>query len=318
MTTTIRQLIGTLSLLCAAFALAATATAPARAGPAYGAPQTLDRPGWAQTQLWDVNDGRQVVGTSFSADGSISAGFVLNNGSYTDIGPAGALYSGATGITNSGLIVGYYGDGDPMAPTDHAFLYENGSYTEFRLPGATNTFLRGVSSDGRFLTGSWDDGTSGRIFAFDRQTNRRTDIKGSIVQGVSVQGLVVGSLLNVTSHAFTFNLNTQATTEVIATDAGNRPRFRGINDGGLITGFDSGSGKAFVGEPGHWTVFDAPGGMASIVGYGLNNQGDLVGFTIDSAGLVHGFYAVPVPEPAQWWLVALGMAALPLLRRLSR
>ena len=107
-------------------------------------------------------------------------------------------------------------------------------------------------------------------------------------------------------------------TVVTSTDAGTRPRFRDSNDGGLITGFDSGSGKAFVGEPGHWTVFDAPAGMASIVGYGLNNQGDLVGFTIDSAGLVHGFYAVPVPEPAQWWLVALGMAALPLLRRLSR
>lgn len=316
MTTAIRQLIATLSLLCAASAL--VATAPASAGPAYGAPQTLDRPGWAQTQLWDVNDGRQVVGTSISADDSISVGFVLNNGSYTDIGPAGALYSGTTGITNSGLIVGYYGDGDPTAPTNHAFLYDNGSYTEFKLPGATNTFLRGVSSDGRYLTGSWDDGTSSSTFAFDRHTNRRIDINGSVVQGVSVQGLVVGSLFNVTSRAFTFNLNTQATTEVIATDAGNRPRFRGINDGGLITGFDSGSGKAFVGGPGNWTVFDAPAGMASIIGYGLNNQGDLVGFTFDSAGLRHGFYAVPVPEPAQWLLVALGIAALPLLKRLSR
>lgn len=83
MTTAIRQMIGTLFLLCAASAL--VAPAPASAGLAYGTPQTLDRPGWAQTQLRDVNDGRQVVGASFSVDGSISAGFVLNNGSYTDI-----------------------------------------------------------------------------------------------------------------------------------------------------------------------------------------------------------------------------------------
>lgn len=216
------------------------------------------------------------------------------------------------------MIVGYFGDGDPAAPTDHAFLYDNGSHTEFKLPGATNTFLRGVSSGGRYLTGSWEDGTSSSTFAFDRQTNRRTDINGSIVQGVSAQGWVVGSLFKVTSHAFTFNLNTQATTEVVATDAGNRPRFRGINDGGLITGFDSGSGKASVGGPGNWTVFDAPTGMASIIGYGLNSQGDLVGFTADSVGLLHGLYAVPVPEPAQWLLVAPGIAALPSRRRLSR
>ena len=207
MTTTIRQLIGKLSLLCAASALAATA--PARAGPAYGAPQTLDRPGWAQTRLWDVNDGRQVVGTSISADGSISAGFVLNNGSYTDIGPAGALYSGATGITNSGLIVGYYGDGDPAV---HAFLYENGVYTEFSVAGADGTLLRHVSSNGRYLTGTWNYATHTHGFAFDRQTQNRTDFNQSsstIAQGALTRGMVVGSLNNFPTRAFVYNLNNQ-------------------------------------------------------------------------------------------------------------
>ena len=266
-----------------------------------------------------MNDGRQVVGTSLNEDGSVSAGYLLNNGGYTDLGPAGALYSGATGISNSGLCVGYYGDGDPTAPTQHSFRYENGSYTEFNLPGASNTFLRGVSSDGRYLTGRWDDGTSGSAFAFDRQTNSRTDFNRSITQGVSVQGLVVGSVTGTPTRAFVFNLNTQVMTDVFSTDAGNRPRFRDINDAGLITGFDSGSGKAFVGGPGNWTVFDAPTGMDSIAGYGLNNQGDLVGWTTDANGLLHGFYAVAVPEPSQWLLLALGLAALPMrLRRSAR
>ena len=307
-----------LALLCAA---TLAALAPADAYAAYAAPIAINRPGWAQTAPWDLNDSGQVVGGNNSADFSVGTGFLLTNGVYTSIAPAGAAYSGATGISNSGLIVGYYFD-DPNAGASRGFLFENGVYTDFTLAGASDVILRRVSSDGRYLAGTFTDLSGFHGFVFDRQTQARTVIDSAgasaiVVQGVSVQGQVVGSTLGRGRHAFVYDLNTHTETPYLGTDAGASPRFRDINDNGLITGFDGPSGLAFVGRAGDWTFLDLPAGQASMLGYGLNNAGTVVGWTSDADGLASGFLAqpAPVPEPAPALLLAFGLAAAALVSR---
>ena len=56
----------------------------------------------------DLNDAGQVVGQSYLSSDSVSHGFLYSNGQLTDLGTAnGSNYSSATGINNSGVIIGY-------------------------------------------------------------------------------------------------------------------------------------------------------------------------------------------------------------------
>lgn len=291
----------------------------AAAGPAYSPPQVFSRPGAITTQLWDIGGQGQLVGQS--ADDVRAEGFVFANGSFTTIMPGWASGSAATGISDSGVIVGTYFTDDPNAPTFQSFLYENGVYSDFSLPGTTDLILRRISANGRFMTGSYVDGSNlTRGFVYDRQSGTATVILQAanafaIVQGVTSQGLAVGSVAGPNTFAFSFDVISGVLTPYADADLGARPRFRDINDSGLITGF-SGT-QAFVGTPGNWTFFDPPPGMGSAWGYGLNNQGDLIGNYSGANGEVQAFVSTPVPEPAAWALLAGGLALLAWRRRPS-
>lgn len=299
----------------AGMALLAAGT-PALAGPAYSPPQDFNRPGWAYTQLWDVNSAGQLVGQSYSD--TAGEGFVYANGVFTPIAPAGVQGSAITGISDTGVLVGTYFSGDPDAPSANSFIYENGAFIDFTLPGATNVLLRRISANGRFVTGTLNDDIGGgsRGFVFDRQTASATLVPGNsgvIVQGVTSQGLAVGSVVGRNSYAFSFDAASGVLTPYTGIDLGTRPRFRDINDNGLITGFTG--TQAFVGTPGNWTFFDAPPGMGGALGYGLNNQGDLVGNYSGTNGEVQAFVSSPIPGPAPWALLAGGLALLAWRRR---
>lgn len=298
-------------------ALAATllaASLPAWAGPAYSAPQVFSRPGWASTQLWDIGNQGQLVGQSYND--VASEGFVYQQSVFTTIKPAGTLYSAVTGISDTGVLVGIYADGDPLAPTSHAFLYEAGVFSNFNLPGITDVLIRHISANGRYLSGTYYS-TNG--FAYDRQTAQVHFIQPAgydlvIAQGVTSQGRVVGSASGSNgSFAFFFDVPTATLTPYTAGDLGARPRFRDINDSGLITGFTG--TQAFVGTPGHWTFFNPAAGFTNMLGYGLNNRGDLIGFMSNANGEVQSFTASPVPEPAAWALLAGGLLLLAGRRR---
>lgn len=300
---------------CLALLLGLCTVSGAHAGPAYSAPQAVARPGWASTQLWDINDTRQMVGQS-SSDIAFE-GFVVANGVYTLVAPAGATSSGATGISDSGVIVGQYTLGDPSISAPRSFILDNGVYSDFDLPGSTDVNLRRISANGRYLSGTVSQAGALVGFVYDRQTAQLARIGplglGVLVQGISSQGLAVGSTLGSNSFSFSFDLGTQTLTPYAGTDLGARPRFRDINDSGLITGWSGVS--AFVGRAGDWTFFDPAPGMDVALAYGLNNRGDMVGFYVDPDGFTHSFLSSPVPEPAAWALLAGGLALLAWRRR---
>ncbi len=310
-----RQILAGHRPVCMALLISLSAMTGAQAGPGYSPPQAFNQPGWANTQLWDINSAGQLVGQS-SSD-TTGEGFVYANGLFTPIVPAGAGNSAVTGISDAGVLVGIYFSGDPDAPTSSSFIYENGAFSDFTLPGATDVLLRRISANGRFLTGTLSDAGNGlRGFVFDRQAASATLIpltNNVILQGVTSQGLAVGSVVGQNSFAFSFDATSGVLTPYTGGDLGTRPRFRDINDSGLITGF-SGT-QAFVGTPGNWTFFDPPPGMVIALGYGLNNLGDLVGLYSGPNGEVQAFVSSPVPEPAAWALLAGGLALLAWRRR---
>lgn len=287
----------------------------------YGSPVAFNRPGSADTQLWDINDAGTVVG--WSTQGAFS----YANGVFSAVNvPVPDVNVFATGITNGGVIVGAYERQDANAIlVQRGFILDGANFTSFDLPGADFTAIRHVSSDGRYLSGTWSDGL-GKAggFAFDRQTATATRIlndpsyTGVIAQGVNVHGQVTGSFLRhrfngqSNSGAFIFDLHTNTWVETLNVAGQTRPRFRDINDDGVITGWVG--VNAFVGRPGDWFFFNGDSSR-NLSGYGLNNHGVAVGFAFGAAGLVSGELFNPVPEPATEVLLALGLGGLMLARR---
>ncbi len=308
----------------AAVALAAQlAASVAQAFTPYGPPTLFSRPGFASTQLWDVNDAGTLVGASDAI------GFVYHAGVFTDVAVPGASSTVVTGLTADGqtLVGAYFADDGAGGAIDRGFLLTAGRFSDFVLAGTWGTSIRHVSDNGRYLTGTWTD-ASGALngFVHDRSTGARTDFLAtpggtSIAQGANDAGLVVGSFSRLTtspgvseSGGFVFDLATGVRTEFLTAGDMLRPRFRDINDSGLIAGLASGQGM--VGDLVDWQFFPSTVDGSTAVAYGLNDTGTVVGYYFDSVNLsFQSWIASSVPEPATWALWGLGVVALGRVRR---
>lgn len=300
--------------LIAASALFATALCNGAVQAAYTEPAPFNRPGYTSTQPWDINGSGMIVGTS---DGEA---FVYEGGVFsTLVHPDATNGTSVTGAADDGTLVGSYwiSDGGDAA-VQHGYIYSGGVFTPFDVPGATGTSVRHVSSDGRYLSGTWTDETESYGYAYDRQAATLTTFGdssefGTIAQGVNSRGQVTGSFFRGSfdgdwvSGSFVFDLTTGTRNEYFDVNGLQRPRFRDINDSGVITGFVG--NQAFVGTPGNWHVFAPPTGAIGMYGYGLNEAGVLVGYYLDSDS-TSGWISSPVPEPGSWLMMVLGLGAV--------
>ncbi len=93
-----------------------------------------------------INDRGQIVLITFNPQENL----LLDKGKFNTLDlPAGAF---ATGITNSGEIVGEYSD----ESGSHGFLFNNGKFTAIDVPGATATVVNGIN-DHRQIVGYYSD-----------------------------------------------------------------------------------------------------------------------------------------------------------------
>jgi len=77
-----------------------------------GTSTSIDVPGAIHTEAWGINDLSQIVGWYINPDFTVD-GFILSGGSFTTL-DTGTEYTIATGINNSGQVVGEFrGHGEP-------------------------------------------------------------------------------------------------------------------------------------------------------------------------------------------------------------
>lgn len=312
-------------LLMFAFLAVTSVPLAATASTHYGEVVVLSRPGYASTLLWDINDSGTIVGNS---DG---VAFVYANGSFMTVAhPAGTFGTSLSGVANDGSLFGsYFWSTDQGESRSTGFVLSGGVYTDILVPGSLDTAIRQVSGNGRYLTGSWFDGQVTHGFAYDRETDARVDFTPPttggfyIVQGANDSGQITGnySLFNGSaqvSESFVYDMSTGALQRFSSLPGSQRPRFRDINDLGIVAGFDAAVG-AMVTDLVSTSFIQAPIGLTSPIAYGINDAGVVVGYAFDPVTENYsGWIATPVPEPSTWALWGLGLAALTTGARRAR
>ena len=108
-----------------------------------------------------INNSNQAVGGYFPAKPPSSTanqeGFLYGAGTFTPIYVPGSAVTYTTGISDAGVVVGYYNlaqvlpvNGVPYTPT-LGFTYLNGAYTTYTVPGAIETELFAINSAGQVV-----------------------------------------------------------------------------------------------------------------------------------------------------------------------
>ncbi len=290
----------------------------------------LNRPGYDVTSLWGINNSGQMVG--YNAGGSLEfdQAFSYDGATFTSLtGPAGAIASNAVGISDGGVVVGSYAtsfsleaDGSKVLDPGHGFIYASGNYTTFDVAGGVNTQLRGISPDGRHLSGFYSDaGTGFRVgFVYDR-VGDTLNIVGkansyfTIMQGINSSYVAVGSDLLTgppTQRPGVIYDITMATRTDVFLPGAFRIAFRDIDDAGNLAGWfvdADGATHGFAGSVGSYDQIDFAGAVSTFL-EGSNNAGVLVGHFDTRTQSQLGFIARPVPEPATLALLVGGLGLM--------
>lgn len=303
-----------------------------QAAPAYTMSQ-FHLAGASSWDLYDINNSNVMVGNA--TIGGVQKGYVVNGGSVSLLdGPAGATSMGALGLSDTGLIVGAYantlvddgsGTGTMVAGPLIGYLYDGSSYQDIVMAGASETVVRAISPNGRYVTGYgvFEDGFHG--FVLDRTTGVLEDFtSGALVvaQGVDDGGKVVGSRIwrdapppaPMRRDAFVYQAGSLNFFDLAGqTDT----RARAFNADGLLAGWVGGAGgpTAFIGSISDYALFRWAGSDATWI-EGLNDAGTAVGSWMDADGNTHALiFSAAVPEPASMALALGGLGLVAATRR---
>ncbi|MGO9063378.1 MAG: hypothetical protein ACLQIH_01410 [Myxococcaceae bacterium] len=261
---------------------------------------TVQFPGGVTTIL---TGGPNPEGTSvgdYTDTSGFTHGFKLTEGGkFTSFDPPGSAFTTPNFINVEGVIVGGYLD---SGGTSRGFVLKGGEYTTVNFPGAAGTILTGISPLGEMSGESCDAPLCNTIthsFVASREGAFRSfDPPGAISSSastVSITGEVVGAYTDGAgnTHGYVFAQGTFTTIDVpgaVFTFGGG-----GNAQGDVVGAYTDADGVsgAFLLSKSVLTTFQAPGaGTSSGQGSGasgINIEGTIVGFYVDSAGNVFGF-----------------------------
>ena len=212
----------------------------------------LNVPGAQTANTWPhgVNTSAQVVGYYVNTSGA-TVGFLYAGGKYTTLSYPGATgYTRASGINDSGTVVGdYQVNGDNVI---HSYTYDvkTKAYTPYPDVNGSSTSLYGVNNAGDKAGAAGGNG---------------------VVQGfVEIGGAVTR-----------FYANGNATTFALAINSSNEAVGEWFESNGHSHGF-SRTPKGAI------TEIDYPGGTNTVC-FGINDAGEITGSYLNSSGLSYGF-----------------------------
>ena len=236
----------------------------------------------------------------------------------------------ATGINNSGVIVGWY-----MRKHDTSgFIFDNGVYSNFNSGMNTNTWfwdinnngtIVGSSPEGSILNGTtWTrleypcdakaindvgvivgychDGTTYQGFILDGNALTSLDYPGALgtyPYGINNQRMVVGYYYgqDYRYHGFLFSDGVYTTIDY---PGATSTHIVDINNEGVMVGISNVEEsiirlKTYIVQNGNFTILNYPASLVTEA-WGINDSGMVVGTYHDQNSVLHGFLAVPVTE----------------------
>jgi len=145
------------------------------------------------TIAYGINNSNMIVGSYFTDASNMTHGFEYANGKYSTIDFPGASETVATGISDTGDVVGWY----QLAGSDHGFLRHAGTFTTIDYPAASSTMLAGINKAGTIV------GNHDSLYGFIYQNGIFTDYNApsraglptyfTTLNGINNQGVFVGA-----------------------------------------------------------------------------------------------------------------------------
>jgi PEP-CTERM motif len=171
---------------------------------------TVDDPGFAFTQLLGISSNGATAAGYWTHDAAGAtgqlAGFVTGGPGFTSPTFTGINSllpvndnSQATGVNDTGEVVGFYQEGPNSSPTFHGFTDIGGSITPFLVPGSVSTQALGVNDVGEIVGDYVDTGGVLHGFLDNAGTFTKLDPTGSTattINGINDSGTVVGFYVN--------------------------------------------------------------------------------------------------------------------------
>jgi uncharacterized membrane protein len=287
---------------------------------------TIDFTGATQTLAAGINSSGQIVGGYILPDQS-RHGFLDVSGTFTTIDdPSATTGSENVGINDSGQIVGAYNLNPPEAghvfEGAHAFVDNAGTFTTIddSTAGVTSTTAEKINNSGN-IVGVYRTGGPG--IGFLDVGGVFTDVNfpggtGTHANGINNTGEIVGQYKATTSGPHHGFLDNGGTFTTIDFPGSTNTVASAINSFGNIVGIYDLNGRfGFLDKGGVFSTIAFPGAAGTEV-YGINDQGDVVGAYQDQGGVIHGFEALPVPEPGTSALLGAGFVAAAVMRRRRR
>jgi hypothetical protein len=286
-------------------------------------------PGSYTMGLWDINNQGQIAG--WAAFGSEEAGFthesfILDSKTFSVTpfaGPSGALGTRLNGISDGGgVMVGSYTTegsvfGVPQQ-VEQAFVYDGASFQTLAIPGAVQAEARGVSPDGRYVSGMYFTEDLGGFFVYDRSIASYILVPGQqlIVNGANASGVLAGTELQFTEDAvkwvpFFYSIPSETFSSYSRGSFGEIVAPRTVSDDGVVAGwfFQNDITYGFV-DDGTWIETIALDGASNTYVQGINNAGWIVGTAEINGRTVGIIGALPIPEPGTYALFVIGLGLL--------
>jgi len=243
-----------------------------------------------------INDSGQVVGVGFT--GTTQRGFLWQNSTMTILPSLWIGSTSAEDINNQGSVVG----SSQVFPGDtHAFLYKNGEMMDLGTLGGRNSVAYAINDD-EVIVGS-SETSSGEIHATIWQNGQIIDLgtlggNYSFARGINSGGHVAGSSTRRSgvTHAFLWTGSEMIDLQKDQIGSNNQNKIFGIatdiNDADQVVGqgqfMKRQDTRAFIWENGVITDLGTLGGSIGSA-EGINQIGQVVGFSSTSTGVYHAF-----------------------------